>query len=274
MRGGPNLEMALRGNDILVVPEFMLSLAQEAFPTSRKIILVQNPFSYLTTFDDTRQRGIDPYAGVLLSLGVSQMCLEAIRLTGAGPDALVTVGPDFGIFEYRSDKKMQIAYMPRKRRAEARVVIEALRRGGKVNGFDIVEVEGKPQASVARILSESMFFISFLKRESLGFPAMEAMASGCVVVGYTGTGGREYFDAETGIPVAEDDTAALVRAVEDSVEAYRADPRIFDELRRRAAGRVTERYAASQTTETLLSALRGVGLLSGNSDTTELQEAS
>ena len=260
-RGGSSARLTVQPSDILVVPEFMLAMLQRTFPASQKIVFVQNPFSYLPAVSASVRQGTDPHGGVALNLGVSQICLDALELTDASPIAHVPVGPSFERFRFAETKKLQIAYMPRKRWPESRVVVDALRRCKEMNGVELIEIDGQPQDSVAKILAESMFFISFMRRESLGFPAMEAMASGCVVIGYTGLGGREYFDSQTGIPVVEDDTPALVHAVEGAVAAYRRDPTVYEEMRRRAAALVSERYSRGRTEKALLDALACAGLL-------------
>jgi glycosyltransferase involved in cell wall biosynthesis len=42
-------------------------------------------------------------------------------------------------------------------------------------------------------LKESLLFLSFVNGEGLGLLAVEAMSCGCVVVGYDGMGGKEFF---------------------------------------------------------------------------------
>ena len=50
------------------------------------------------------------------------------------------------------------------------------------------------------------------------------MACGCYVVGFTGLGGREYFDPEYSSPVPEDDLLAFARAAEAAIVGFREDP--------------------------------------------------
>ena len=42
-------------------------------------------------------------------------------------------------------------------------------------------------------MSESLIFLSLNYHEGFGMPPIEAMLSGCVVIGYAGQGGKEYF---------------------------------------------------------------------------------
>jgi glycosyltransferase involved in cell wall biosynthesis len=254
LRSGPNPRLAVQRNDVLVVPEVLLPSAMEAFPDQQKVVFVQNSFTYLLSRAIAAGRGLDPARGVLLSIGIADTCMEALDLAGAAPAVLCPVGPNFDLFPFRQDKKRQIAYMPRKRSWEAGQIHEALVRRGRIQGFDIVTVDGMTQAQVAKSLGESLIFISLMKEEALGFPALEAMASGCVVVGYTGLGTREYFTPETGIPIEEGDTPALVRAVESAVAEYEADPSRLDGMRREASRSVTARYSREAFRSGLLQA--------------------
>lgn len=68
------------------------------------------------------------------------------------------------------------------------------------------------------------------------------MAVGCIVVGYTGLGGREYFDETTGIPVTEDDRFGLVQALEQAVAEYEIAPHRRNALRQHAAREIRARY--------------------------------
>jgi glycosyltransferase involved in cell wall biosynthesis len=256
LRGGPNPRLVLRPDDVLVVPEFMLSRVVEAFPDQPKIVFVQNSFSHLRTCSDALARGLDPDRGVLLRIGISDSCMAALDLIGTSPVAYCRVVPNLALFPYRADKSKVVSYMPRKRRAEARIIHAALERRGRLNGYTLQPIDGMPQQRVAEILGDSRIFISLLHEEALGFPAMEAMAAGCVVVGYTGFGTREYFTDETGIVIEEGNTAGLVHAVEAAIAEYEADPARLDRVRAEGARVVRSTYDEALFREELRRAWR------------------
>jgi glycosyltransferase involved in cell wall biosynthesis len=247
-----NPPLELRPDDILVVPEFWLSLALETFPGRPKVVMVQNPFTYLESISDALPRGLDPGDGHLLSIGCAQSCMDALKVAGVAEVAYCRVQPDFTLFPYRESKSRRIAYMPRKRPREAELVRRALEGRGKLAGYELVCVDGMTQPQVAEVLGDCRFFLSLMERESLGFPGLEAMASGCIVVGYTGMGAREYFTPDTGRPVAEGDTFGLVAALEQAIAEYDRDPAPLDALRRNASTAVTSTY----TREAFLTGLR------------------
>lgn len=241
-------------DDVVVVPEYLIRDVVQAFPGQPTAVFSQNSFSYLRSFGEARAAGYDPDADVIFNLVISDTCEEATRLMSGRPCARVTVCPNLALFPFISKKMPKICFMPRKRPDEAKMIREALERRGRIGGFDVVAIDGFPQEQVARIMGESLIFVSLMHHEALGFPGIEAMAAGCLVIGYTGLGTREYFDSTTGIPVTEGDTVGVVKAVEDAVQNYLADPTALDAMRHRASNNVRARYNDENFTASLLAA--------------------
>ena len=148
--------------------------------------------------------------------------------------------------------------MPRKRRFEAELIDQALRARGNIGDYELVCIDGMRQREVAQHLAEGRFFISLMRNEALGFPAMEAMASGCIVIGYTGLAAEEFFDSDTGVPITDGNTVGLVKAVEHAVADYDANPDPWDRMRQLANDRVRRRYNPEVFRSSLLSAIDGI----------------
>lgn len=256
--GGRNAPLDLRPDDHIVVPDFMLPDALQAFPDNPKIYLSQNPFYHLHAHARAEEIGLDPAKGMVRYLGIADVCMDAFELLGAAPVSRFPVAPNLPLFPFQQEKQQLITYMPRKRRSEAALVDAALRRRGALGDFELVAIDGMPQSEVADLLARSLFFVSFLKDEALGFPAAEAMAAGCVVIGYTGIGTREYFDETTGIPIPDNDTMGVVRAVEAALAEYRTDPARLDDLRRHASGRIHATYNRDAFRDGLLAAWKEI----------------
>ena len=248
-------DLDLRPDDVVVVPELFLLPSLLAFPDHRKVLFSQNPFLHLRAAETARLAGCDPVAPFVLHVGIARVCMEAISLLGATDMAQFPVSPRLQAFEYREEKRDVVAYMPRKRPEQARVFADALRRRGKLHGFDLLEIDDMTPDEVSEAVGSSRVFASLMAEEALGFPAAEAMAAGCVTVGYTGIGTREYFDETTGVPVPEGDLNGLVEAVEQAIAHHRADPSHFDEMRRRASRRIHDRYSEDRFREGLLAML-------------------
>lgn len=244
----------LRPDDVIVVPEFMIVTATETFPDHRKVVFSQNSFSYIRLFDRAIRAGADPDATVLCNVGINDTCMEAFSLMSDRPGLRIVVSPDLDLFDDGQAKQRTITYMPRKRKSEADFLHAALERRGKVADFDLIRLDRMTQPEVARHMAESLIFVSLMKDEALGFPGIEAMASGCIVVGFTGLGTEEYFTPETGFPIREGDNVGLVLTVERIAAEYRADPARLDALRRHASGVVRARYNPQAFRDTLLEA--------------------
>lgn len=91
---------------------------------------------------------------------------------------------------------LRVAYMPRKNTALARQIREAvtarLRHAHPHIQLEWQEIHHKSSQEVAQILRRSPVFLATGFPEGLGLPPLEAMASGCVVVGFAGMGGWDY----------------------------------------------------------------------------------
>lgn len=241
-------------SDVLVVPEFMIRTAARTFPRQAKVVFSQNSFSYIDFYHKTLMQGLDPDQGVLCNIGINETSMDAFALMSRCPQRRIVVSPDLEIFPFGAQKQRKIAYMPRKRKGTADFVHLMLTRRGLVSDFDLIRLDGMPQAEVARHMHDSLIFLSLMKEEALGFPGIEAMASGCIVVGYTGLGTEEYFTLQTGFPVREGDTAGLVMTIERVAAEYRKDPAPLDALRQHASRLVRGRYNPEAFRDTLLAA--------------------
>jgi len=139
---------------------------------------------------------------------------------------------DTGRFGYRGNRKKQICYMPRKHEEDALQVLAILKLRNALRDFDIVPIENTNEAGVARIMQQSMFFLSFGYPEGCPLPPAEAMACGCIVVGYDGFGGREYFEEAFSYPVMVGDITGYAAMVERLIDLSYTNP---DELGNKAA---------------------------------------
>ncbi len=132
-----------------------------------------------------------------------------------------SVNPDK--FYFSAEKKKQIAFMPRKNTQDIDQVISILRLRGNLNDFEFIPIDGVPEESVGEILRESLIFLSFGNIEGFSLPPAEAMACGCIAIGYHGMGGREYFKPEFSYPVENGDIAKFVETIEEVIRVYRVD---------------------------------------------------
>lgn len=251
----------LGGDDFLVVPEVFGPAIAGMAPGVRKVIFNQN--SYLTFQGyalDPHNRNTPYYrADVVAALTVSEdnrpylaYAFPRLRLVR------LRYGIDAELFACHPDKQARIALMPRKNAADVVQVVNLLKQRRALDGYELVPIDGRPEREVARLLGACRFFFSFGHPEGCPLPPLEAMACGCVVVGYHGRGGREYFQPDFSYPVEAGDVVSFARLAEQALRACATDPAPWDEQGRRATAFVRAHYAVAQEEQDILACWRAL----------------
>lgn len=96
----------------------------------------------------------------------------------------------------RPNNRVRVGWMPRKNKASAmrirHIAMELLHKDVNCPAVEWVELHNMAQSELAKELAGCHIFLSSSYAEGFGLPPAEAMASGCVTVGFTGLGGWEY----------------------------------------------------------------------------------
>ena len=239
-------DVQLNKADYLVVPEIYGPVIPDIQPGVPKVVFNQSCYCTFHGYSLAEKEGVAAYLhpDVLAALVVSEDSREYLQYVF--PDLEVCrihYGIDSSVFRYRASKRRQIAFMPRRGREDARQVVNALNYRGSLTGFDLAPIEGLSEREVASVLRQSLIFLSFSQAEGFGLPPAEAMACGCIVVGYHGMGGKEYFKPKHCYPVAQGDITAFVREVEKVIDLAERDPDLLAEQRRRAASFINDNYS-------------------------------
>jgi hypothetical protein len=137
----------------------------------------------------------------------------------------------------------RISYMPRRRAHEAAQVLALLDLRGALTGWDVIEIERCSESEVADLMRSSTIFLSFSEREGFGLPPCEALACGCLVVGYEGFAGREFFHPPFAQPIEDGDVVAFARAVEQLVRRVERDPTEMAAASQEGARFILDRYS-------------------------------
>lgn len=218
----PALE--LMADDVLVYPEVAYSLLDTTRGLRRrKVLFCQN--------QDGLFEGLGgewpswEAAGVEHALYCSQYVADiAERMFRFRSSAVVRCAVDRTRFR-PAEKRPQVVVMPRKRQRDLPIIRKAFERmWPQYADLPWFSLHGANEDKVARHMNESMIFLSLSWREGLGLPPLEAMASGCLVAGFTGLGGREYATADNGLWVAEDDLFAAAAALGEAIRIAIEDP--------------------------------------------------
>ena len=151
-------------------------------------------------------------------------------------------------FVYGEAKKRQLCYLPRRRRQESERLLEILRTNGALADWKVVPIAGMSEGQVAETMRESAIFLSMGYREGFGMPPMEAMACGCVVVGFAGNGGNEFFGHDFAVQAVEGDILDCGRKL---MPFLRMDLRELNKLGRRAADFAVDEYSSDRERESI-----------------------
>lgn len=242
-------QVRLSAADLLVVPEiygpFLERLPRE--PT----LIGFNQNAYLT-FQHLRDGRLPAYDVFAAALTVSADSAEYLRFAFPGLEvAVVGNAIDPGRFRPAAEPPpRRLALMPGKRPEEAEELLRLL--GGRLDGWEVVRIEGASEEQVAAELRASPIFVALGRREGFGLPAAEAMACGCFVVGFPGFGGRDLFPGDCSRPVEDGDVVTLAREVAVSIDRYEREPEALRAAGARAAERIAERCSPWRQRQELL----------------------
>jgi glycosyltransferase involved in cell wall biosynthesis len=229
-------------DDLLVLPETPTVQGRDPAPGGRKVIFNQNHFYTFaagTPGDDFP--GWSPAPAVWVVSEESRDVLAA-ALPGL-PVSQVPNPVDGELFAPSASDQLRVSWFPKKRPREASLLKRLLAGDPRLSGVDLVELVQAPRAEVAATLASSAVFVALGHTESFGLPVAEALAAGCLVVGYDGGGGHELFEAPGAwrIPdqrplLLRDKVAALIQEL-DTLTTERAANRRW----------VLERYPFART---------------------------
>lgn len=236
----------LNASDYLVVPEIYGPVIADIQRGIRKVIFNQGCYLTFRGYSLAKKEDVPPYRhpDVIAALVVSEDSKEYLRYVF--PELRVCrlhYGIDPSVFRYHPHKRRQIGFMPRRNREDVRQMINALNYREALRDFDLAPIENKSERQTADILQQSLIFLSFSREEGFGLPPAEAMACGCIVIGFHGMGGKEYFKPEHCYPVAQGEIISFVRTVEQVIDIAEHSPELLAEKGRRAALYITQHYS-------------------------------
>jgi hypothetical protein len=253
-------QVALNPNDYLVVPEIFATELANLAPGVPKVIYNQNAYYTFQGWPIEGWTGPNPYRhpDVVAMLAVSEDNLEYLRFAFPELQAYrIRHGID-SIFAPHWPKRRAIAYMPRKHAEDVVQVLNILRAHGALENWELVAIDGLAESEVARLLGECAIFLSFGYPEGFGLPPIEAMASGCAVIGYHGRGGKEYFDPAFSDPVETGDIVGFARAVENVLAQERTHPGTLERRGKQAMEFVRDHYSPVREAEEIVASWRNI----------------
>jgi len=245
-------------SDILVVPEMFGPYLTEIGRGTKKVIYNQNCYCTFQGYSfeaENRQTGYldkELLATIVVSED-SRSYLEHVFPNLRILRIRHSINPDI-FFNAASTKKRQICFMPRKKQSDALQIINILKFRNVLNSFELVPIHNKPETEVAAILRDSLIYLSTGTAEGFGLPPAEAMACGCIVIGYHGGGGKEYFQPRFSYPIAEGDVLSFARTVERIIRIHDTSPETLAAMGRAAAEYLRTEYSPTVEERDIVSA--------------------
>jgi glycosyltransferase involved in cell wall biosynthesis len=236
--------LRLLPGDCIAISELIWLGGFALFPGAPRVVFNQN--AYLTFRDWTADS--DPYVskdilGMMTVSSDSESYLQTAFSSWDLPILRVHNSVSAIFCDLNSNKDRILAYMPRKNPDDAHQVLSMLSLRGSLEDWTVVKIEDKTQEEVASILKRAAIFLSFGHPEGFGLPALEAMSAGCLVIGYHGMGGREFFHPEFSVPIEFGDIRAYAGAVESALRQYEREPNEFHALGKAAADFARQTYS-------------------------------
>lgn len=243
---GQYKSVQLKTADFLAIPEIWAQYIPKLKTRAKIVILNQNPFNTFWGGSFNKNEFKIPYFynNVVATIVFSEHNLSYMKYIF--PHLKVyraKYGYNSKLFKYSAQKRKQIAFMPRKCRKDAIQIVEMLKIRRTLQGFEMIEIHEVQEKEVAEILRESLIFLSFSQKEGLGMPVAEAMACGCIVIGYHGQGGKELFKEEFSYPIEYHDLINFTKKVEEVIRQYEINKEYLIKKGELASQFIHQRYS-------------------------------
>jgi hypothetical protein len=251
--GAPSLKIGTA--DILVLPEIDGPNMTQMAPSVPKIILNQGCYLTFRSYSIEKEKLLTPYLHPEFRAVITNSedgfnylhyVFPKVKLGRFHP----AIDPQ--LFKYSADKKRQVCFTTRKNEGIMRQVINILKFRNALNGFELIPFSGIPQQKVADIFRDSAIYLSFSTYEGFGLPPAEAMASGCLVIGFHGGGGREFFRPEFCYPIEYGDVLGFAGIVEEVISTYDTDPKRFANMAKAASDYILKTYTPQREEQDII----------------------
>ena len=243
-------------NDLVVLPETWLSNVPSYLPGIPKVIFNQNAFYSFGLAGACDNRTLDLYrhrdirAVVTVSNDSRDLLVEGCGISSKNCFALIN-GIDRELFHAPAVKHRRVVFLGRKHVDHARKVALMASCHPRLKHLSFEEMPRMQHEEVASALQEALLFLSCGHPEGFGLPLAEAIACGCMVVGYHGLAGRDF--ALPYMQVVEfGDLLGLLRGVEQELARFDAAPEAVIQERIAASEAILQTYSLEAELECCL----------------------
>lgn len=249
-----NAPLRRKPSDVYIIPEYLYPELFDLFSEARRVLAVQDVFGFFRSFTRDAAQGrsvIGEFDAIFTTSAASHRAVQSMVDVD---DYRLTLSVERPGLHYRQAKKLQIAYMPRKRRVDAKIIVSALKNRADMEDVTFLAIENVTENELLSILGESLMFMSFSSQEGFGLPPAEALSAGCLVVGYTGVGGDEYLTPDVAFPIQDSDIVTFIETVQAVIREYKVNPQRLDRMRKTASKQILEAYNVEDAEANLLKA--------------------
>ncbi len=207
----------------IVIPE-VIPEEVEKFPRGRKFLFVQNWALFKKEYDYSLYEGL---------ISLEGYCAEYIKKYVKLPIFTVRNGINLKEFYYKGNLKEEgrIFLLYRKNQKEIDRFLFNLPKEIYERYNVIVGKKHLDKNELIKEYQKAEIFLSFSYPEGFALPPLEAMACGCVVIGYTGGGGKSHMiNGETAIVLEDGD----YKGVEKGLIKILGDNRLKSILKKNA----------------------------------------
>jgi Glycosyl transferases group 1 len=209
--------------DIVVIGEVHKQLFDRLYRVNCiKVLHNQNPYYTFMGFDSVQQLNAYPLTHILTTSAYTKKILLGLGV--AKP--ILVVRPFIPSYFAPGEKLLQIAYTTYKRGVEPGFVIGVFRsRYPELEHVPWLELRDMPRPACAAVMAQCAIYAAFPMLEGLGLMSLEAMASGCQVVGYVGAGGIEYATEDNGVWIGEGDHESFALKLKEACDLFLSNGR-------------------------------------------------
>jgi len=253
-------DVQITTDDLLIIPEVMADQVLTIFPGVRKIIFNQNSFKTFKPFLNGDLKDVQKayfHKDIVQIIAASDYDVNVLSLLFPGIKlSKFSYGIDEKLFYFNPNKKKMIALMPRKETQDAIYLDCLLKTLDKLDGFEIKIIHLITQEACAKILREAAIFLSFSYQESFGLPPAEAMACGCIVIGYHGQGGKEFFKKDLNYSIEQSNLIEYAEQVNRVIAEYTINYSATVDMGRRASEYILKKYSMANQEKSILDIIR------------------
>ena len=219
--------------DALVIPEdFTAALFAAKDITAKKFVFCQNHFHIFAGLPDGETWRSLNIGGVIATSDQIRSFVQWALGYADVPVIPCAIQPEMFCPEV---KRLQIAVMPRKRAFEVKFIRDTFHHVfGEHRDVPWVILDGASEEEVAGTLRHSAVFLSMNRFEGFGLPPLEAMACGCIVVGFHGWGGLDYVSSDNGFWCEEENLTECVKKLGEVCTLFKKNGEGLTRMRYRA----------------------------------------